>query len=36
MQYVADSARYDRMEYRRCGNSGLLLPAISLGLWHNF
>jgi L-glyceraldehyde 3-phosphate reductase len=30
------STRYDKMEYRRCGNSGLLLPAISLGLWHNF
>lgn len=28
--------RYDNMEYRRCGRSGLLLPAISLGLWHNF
>lgn len=28
--------RYDRMQYRRCGRSGLLLPAISLGLWHNF
>ncbi|MDU8942598.1 L-glyceraldehyde 3-phosphate reductase [Ovoidimarina sediminis] len=28
--------RYDRMAYRRCGRSGLLLPAISLGLWHNF
>lgn len=28
--------RYDRMEYRRCGRSGLMLPAISLGLWHNF
>nr|WP_329609765.1 L-glyceraldehyde 3-phosphate reductase [Paracoccus sp. EF6] len=28
--------RYDRMKYRRCGRSGLLLPAISLGLWHNF
>ncbi|MFN7002446.1 MAG: L-glyceraldehyde 3-phosphate reductase [Roseinatronobacter sp.] len=28
--------RYDRMQYRRCGASGLLLPAISLGLWHNF
>jgi L-glyceraldehyde 3-phosphate reductase len=28
--------RYDAMTYRRCGNSGLLLPAISLGLWHNF
>ncbi|MEX1048312.1 MAG: aldo/keto reductase [Akkermansiaceae bacterium] len=32
-----DPARYDgRMPYRRCGNSGLLLPAISLGFWHNF
>lgn len=32
-----DTARYDgRMPYRRCGDSGLLLPAISLGLWHNF
>ncbi len=28
--------RYDRMQYRRCGRSGLQLPAISLGLWHNF
>ncbi|MEZ4810654.1 MAG: L-glyceraldehyde 3-phosphate reductase [Allomuricauda sp.] len=28
--------RYDRMQYRRCGNSGILLPMISLGLWHNF
>ncbi len=36
-QYVADATRYDgRMPYRRCGNSGLLLPEISLGLWHNF
>jgi L-glyceraldehyde 3-phosphate reductase len=35
--YVADSARYDgRMPYRRCGRSGLDLPAISLGLWQNF
>ena len=34
--YVADPARYDTMEYRRCGRSGLKLPAISLGLWHNF
>lgn len=32
----SDETRYDRMEYRRCGSSGLLLPAISLGLWHNF
>jgi L-glyceraldehyde 3-phosphate reductase len=30
------SERYDRMTYRRCGRSGLRLPAISLGLWHNF
>ena len=35
MYRPADS-RYDRMPYRRCGRSGLLLPAISLGLWHNF
>ncbi|RZS44405.1 L-glyceraldehyde 3-phosphate reductase [Herbihabitans rhizosphaerae] len=34
---MADAGRYDdRMTYRRCGRSGLLLPAISLGLWHNF
>jgi L-glyceraldehyde 3-phosphate reductase len=31
-----DPARYDTMTYRRCGASGLLLPAVSLGLWHNF
>ena len=36
MSYVADPARYDSMTYRRTGRSGLLLPAISLGLWHNF
>lgn len=36
MTYAADSARYERIPYRRCGRSGLLLPAISLGLWHNF
>jgi L-glyceraldehyde 3-phosphate reductase len=36
MSYIADPARYDSMVYRRCGRSGLLLPAISLGLWHNF
>jgi len=36
MIYVADSNRYDSMKYNRCGNSGLKLPAISLGLWHNF
>ncbi|HLI01315.1 MAG TPA: L-glyceraldehyde 3-phosphate reductase [Acidimicrobiales bacterium] len=34
--YLAASTRYDSMQYRRCGRSGLLLPAISLGLWHNF
>ncbi|MBS4201109.1 L-glyceraldehyde 3-phosphate reductase [Bacillus sp. FJAT-49732] len=36
MVYVADDKRYDTMKYNRTGNSGLLLPAISLGLWHNF
>jgi L-glyceraldehyde 3-phosphate reductase len=36
MTYTAAADRYDRMIYRRCGNSGLKLPAISLGLWHNF
>ena len=34
--YIADEKRYDTMLYNRCGNSGLLLPAVSLGLWHNF
>lgn len=34
--YIADEKRYDTMQYNRCGNSGLLLPAVSLGLWHNF
>ncbi|MDQ6469793.1 L-glyceraldehyde 3-phosphate reductase [Flavobacterium sp. LHD-80] len=36
MTYIPDSSRYQKMQYRRCGNSGLLLPALSLGLWHNF
>ncbi|QFZ16394.1 L-glyceraldehyde 3-phosphate reductase [Saccharothrix syringae] len=37
MSYRPDEARYDdRMTYRRCGRSGLRLPAVSLGLWHNF
>jgi L-glyceraldehyde 3-phosphate reductase len=36
MTYTAETARYDRMPYRRTGRSGLLLPAISLGLWWNF
>ncbi|WP_422080809.1 L-glyceraldehyde 3-phosphate reductase [Ulvibacterium sp.] len=34
--YEAKESRYDKMPYRRCGRSGLLLPAISVGLWHNF
>jgi L-glyceraldehyde 3-phosphate reductase len=36
MTYAANPHRYDKMIYNRCGHSGLLLPAISLGLWHNF
>ena len=36
MPYTPAADRYDRMPYRRCGRSGLKLPAISLGLWHNF
>ena len=36
MDYIASENRYDTMQYRRCGKSGLMLPAISLGLWHNF
>ncbi|NDJ56914.1 L-glyceraldehyde 3-phosphate reductase [Enterobacteriaceae bacterium 4M9] len=36
MTWQASPTRYDTMQYRRCGNSGLKLPAISLGLWHNF
>ena len=34
--YVADDKRYDSMQYRRSGRSGIQLPAVSLGLWHNF
>jgi L-glyceraldehyde 3-phosphate reductase len=34
--YEAETSRYDSMTYRRCGRSGIKLPAISLGLWHNF
>ena len=34
--YIAQETRYDQMKYNRCGASGLLLPAVSLGLWHNF
>jgi L-glyceraldehyde 3-phosphate reductase len=36
MNYLANAQRYQGMEYRRCGSSGLKLPAVSLGLWHNF
>ena len=36
MSYKPASDRYDHMIYNRCGKSGLLLPAVSLGLWHNF
>ena len=36
MNYTSNQDRYGQMPYRRCGKSGLLLPAISLGLWHNF
>lgn len=36
MNYLPAVSRYDSMSYRRCGRSGLRLPAISLGLWHNF
>ena len=36
MGYNASKARYDSMKYNKCGNSGLKLPAVSLGLWHNF
>ena len=34
--YQPDATRYDRMTYRRCGKSGVKLPVLSLGLWHNF
>ena len=36
MPYKANTKRYQKLIYRRCGNSGLLLPPITLGLWHNF
>ncbi len=36
MEYLANNKRYETMTYRRCGKSGIKLPAISLGLWHNF
>ena len=34
--YIANEARYEDMVYRRCGKSGVMLPFLSLGLWHNF
>lgn len=34
--YIPDENRYGKMTYRRCGNSGVMLPVLSLGLWHNF
>ena len=36
MEYISNEKRYEGMEYRKCGESGLKLPAVSLGLWHNF
>jgi len=36
MDYIANADRYDKMLYRRCGKSGIKLPVLSLGLWHNF
>lgn len=36
MAYQPDENRYEKINYRRCGNSGIQLPSISLGLWHNF
>ena len=36
MDYTANKDRYESMQYNRCGKSGLLLPLVSLGLWHNF
>ena len=36
MSYVPNKSRYDELPYNRCGKSGIKLPAVSLGLWHNF
>ncbi len=36
MSYIPAPDRYEQIPYRRCGRSGILLPAISIGLWHNF
>lgn len=35
-KYIANENRYEKMQYRRCGKSGIKLPLLSLGLWHNF
>ena len=35
-KYIAGETRYESMRYNRCGKSGLMLPAVSIGLWHNF
>ena len=35
-EYVANEGRYEQMEYQRCGRTGVLLPKVSLGMWHNF
>ena len=36
MVYIASDTRYDKMQYNKCGESGLKLPGVSLGFWHNF
>ena len=36
MKYIADEKRYNKMKYNSCGKSGLMLPIVSLGFWHNF
>ena len=36
MSYVPNAKRYDGAQFRRCGNSGIVLPLVSLGLWQNF
>ena len=36
MSYISDKNRYQKMHYRSCGDSGLKLPVLSIGLWHNF
>src|SRR5664279_353749 len=36
MKYIPSESRYEKMKYNRSGRSGIMLPAVSLGLWHNF